>query len=303
MEDQRHSPLSEKIAAAASVATAIATVKTAAETAKARQEMEAVNRTIQSAAEKQERIQRAMAFDQIENNFRNTILATLPLLKDEEDKKQFLTEQFLPKLREAIGELVITPLEIISLMDEEHNTIETYIESEAGQELKAFLSNGNDLITRNKELQIWIKQLEAKVKDAESADESLQYTIQHPIRSMGPIKTSFLAIFLGLFTCLITDKDAMKVVTNDLLIPLLSMCLLISILIRFIFYRLKIDRLRAKSVSPLTNDLVSTLKEKSDKLNNEARLHDAKLDAFKTQIVIHLIKDNNILDSDPHALF
>ena len=152
MREVRRSTVSEKITAAATVATAVAAVKTAQETSKARLEIEALNRAMQYAADKQERIQMGMASEQAESNFRNTVLATLPLLKNEDDKIQFLTEQFLPKLKTAIDIRILYPVELITLVDGKQKIIETYLESESGQGLKKFLSVGNDLIMRQEDL-------------------------------------------------------------------------------------------------------------------------------------------------------
>ena len=145
MSNDPKSTLSEKFTAAATIATAIAAAKTAKEAAKARQEMAAMNRTAQIAADNQQRIQLIMASEQAENNFRNTVLAALPLLKSEQDREQFLEEQFLPKLKESTNVKVPFPFDWVLFLNQEQSTIETYLKSEAGQDLKEFLSTGNHL--------------------------------------------------------------------------------------------------------------------------------------------------------------
>ena len=61
MSEKRQSTLSEKITAAATVATALAAAKTAEEAAKSRREMEAMNEAMQLSSAKQEYIQLRMA--------------------------------------------------------------------------------------------------------------------------------------------------------------------------------------------------------------------------------------------------
>jgi hypothetical protein len=68
----------------------IGSSKTAEEAAKSRREMEAMNQAMRISAAKREHIQLTMAAEQAESNFRNTLLATLPLLKSEGERIQFL---------------------------------------------------------------------------------------------------------------------------------------------------------------------------------------------------------------------
>jgi len=154
MREERHSTTSEKITAAAAVATAVAATKTAVETTKARQEMENMNRAMQIAADRHERIQLAMASEQVENNFRNTVLATLPLLKTKKDKVQFLTEQFVPKLQNTEEAFIFSPVQWVKLSDKKNNTIATFLEGDAGKEVKKFLSNGKDLQGQKDDLEL-----------------------------------------------------------------------------------------------------------------------------------------------------
>jgi hypothetical protein len=139
MRNDRESTTSEKIAAAAAVASVAAQAKIAVEAAKTRREMEEMHEAIEVAAERQERIQLAMASEQAENNFRNTILATLPLLKTEEDRIQFLTDQFVPKLKNTEDDIVLFPLQWVVFSEKKNKTIEAYLESKAGKELKKHL--------------------------------------------------------------------------------------------------------------------------------------------------------------------
>jgi len=80
----------QRVTAAASVANAAASASQAATLNEMRADMNA-------AAEATAKHQREMALEQELSNFRNRVLATLPLLKEEE-KTQYLTEQLLPRI-------------------------------------------------------------------------------------------------------------------------------------------------------------------------------------------------------------
>ena len=148
MREERRSTVTEKITAAAAVASAAAQAKIAVEAAKTRQAMEDMHEAIEIAAERQEHIQLAMASEQAENNFRNTVLATLPLLKTEKDRIQFLTEQFVPKLKNTEDDIVLFPLQWLILSDKKNKSIETFLESSAGDKLKKILAEGKSLVGR-----------------------------------------------------------------------------------------------------------------------------------------------------------
>lgn len=196
---ERDSTLAEKITATATVATAVAAAKTAVETTKARQEMEAMNRAVQLATDKQERIQLAMASEQAENNFRNTVLATLPLLKTEKDRVQFLTDQFVPKLKNTEGDIILFPLQWLIFSEKINNTIETYLESKAGKELKNILADGKKLAARQ------VSYAERK-EELEETQESLKRQTNNLFGVIGFMKMGLLwaALFLTVYLILKT---------------------------------------------------------------------------------------------------
>lgn len=191
MKEERQSTTSEKITAAAAVATAATAAKTAFETTKARQEMEAMNRAIQLSAQNQERIQLAMASEQAETNFRNTVLATLPLLKSEKERIQFLTEQFVPKLKTTKDEFVYFPAKWIILLSEKHDAIKRYLEGETGKELKNFLSEERELAIRR-------KSCNERAKEIETIRESLTQRSTSSFGVVSLVKLGFLWAFLYL---------------------------------------------------------------------------------------------------------
>ena len=92
----------QRVAAAASVATAVSAAQTAAEVEKMRREASAAaeatarhQRMVEIQQAEMVVRQEQMAEEQRATNFRQTILTTLPLLKDGE-KSQYLIEQLLP---------------------------------------------------------------------------------------------------------------------------------------------------------------------------------------------------------------
>ena len=107
-----------------------------------------MNRAMKLSAKKQERIQLTMASEQAETNFRNTVLAALPLLKNEQERIQFLTEQFVPKLQNTQDDLFYYPIQWVKKAAKKDKAIGTYLKSNTGKELKQFLSEGKDLLAR-----------------------------------------------------------------------------------------------------------------------------------------------------------
>ena len=153
--------------------------------------MEEMHAAMEVAAERQERIQLAMASEQAENNFRNTVLATLPLLKTEEDRIQFLTEQFVPKLKNTEDDIVLFPLQWLILSEQKNKTIEAYLERKAGKELKNFLADGKKLAARQ------VSYAERK-EELEEAQESLKRQTNNWFGVIGFMKIGLLwaAMFL-----------------------------------------------------------------------------------------------------------
>jgi hypothetical protein len=184
-QHKRESTLAEQITAAASVVTAAAAAKTAVEATKVRKEIEASNKAAQIASERQERIQIAMAFEQEENHFRTNILAALRLLKSQEEKTEFLTDQFVPVLRANANTEILLPLDYVTQYcpigddaDDEYegiSPIEKYLgftnrfgsmsSTETEKELASLKNEGKSLILRQKllgERKASLIQLEAK---------------------------------------------------------------------------------------------------------------------------------------------
>ncbi len=197
MKNERESTTAEKITAAAAVASAAAQTKIAVEAAKTRREMEEMHAAMEVAAERQERIQLGMAAEQMETNFRNTVLAALPLLKTEEDRTQFLTEQFVPKLKNTEDEIVLFPLESLILSVEKNKTIYDYLESESGKELRVFLAEGKQLADRQA---TYANQKE----ELEETQETLRRQESNFFGVTGFVKIGFLwaVLFLTIFLIL-----------------------------------------------------------------------------------------------------
>jgi len=302
MREVRRSTVSEKITAAATVATAVAAVKTAQETSKARLEIEALNRAMQYAADKQERIQMGMASEQAESNFRNTVLATLPLLKNEDDKIQFLTEQFLPKLKTAIDIRILYPVELITLVDGKQKIIETYLESESGQGLKKFLSVGNDLIMRQEDLK-------GRTDGIEETYATLLHKSKKPI---GPVDLIKMGLWGLLFYEILNNKSfgIYKVLDlwqreQNFAIKVEASCFasfIFGIILQLSLYRRKNDRINAKIESLMTADIFTGLPIEKQELDKEAELQKIQWEIFKSQIVKLLCDENEyVTTSDARA--
>ena len=90
----------QRIIAAAAVANAAATAHQAATIRSMQQDLNDAARATAKHQRDMAEQQRLMAEEQRLSNFRNTILTTLPLLKEEE-KAQYLTEQLLPRIKGA----------------------------------------------------------------------------------------------------------------------------------------------------------------------------------------------------------
>ena len=103
---QKKQLFAQRVAAAASVASAASAAQTAAEVERMRREASAAaeatarhQRVVEIQQAEMAARQEQMAEEQRMTNFRQTILSTLPLLKEEE-KAQYLTEQLLPLIEQ-----------------------------------------------------------------------------------------------------------------------------------------------------------------------------------------------------------
>lgn len=280
MRDEQHSTLSEKITAAAAVATAAAATKTTVETTKARQEMEAINRAMQLSAKKQERIQFAMASEQAETNFRNTVLATLPLLKTEKERIQFLTEQFVPKLQNTEDDIVLFPLQWVVLSAKKNNTLENYLESKAAESLKKFLSESKDLSARSTD---WAE----RVAEFNDTQEKLD-KMQNPLDAFGFIKAILWGfLFFVIVRCFVSWEW------------LIFLAFLVGLVFQLALNFSKKQKLESK-IKILDS---ATTKEEEQSLRKETELRDSKWKTFKSQIVKHLIEEYKpIITSDARAI-
>ena len=99
---QKKQLFAQRVAAAASVASAVSAAQTAAEVERMRREASVAaettalhQRVVEIQQAEMAARQEQMAEEQRTTNFRQTILTTLPLLKDGE-KSQYLIEQLLP---------------------------------------------------------------------------------------------------------------------------------------------------------------------------------------------------------------
>ncbi len=113
LELQKKQLFAQRVGAAAAVASAAAAAQTAAEVERMRREASAAAEATarhqylmaiqqQEMAERQEQ----MAEDQRITNFRQTVLTTLPLLKEEE-KAQYVIEQLMPTIEKKCTEKTI----------------------------------------------------------------------------------------------------------------------------------------------------------------------------------------------------
>ena len=162
LEVQKKQLFAQRVTAAASVASAVAAHQQAATVEQMRQQME-VNAAREAAHQMEMAAQqRQMAEEQRLANFRNTVLTTLPLLKSEEEKTQYLTEQLLPKLNEEVDIKIYGPFELICFwFTSESQKVTTYLKNEAGLDLDKFLTDGNDLMAR---LEVFVNETEIRKK-------------------------------------------------------------------------------------------------------------------------------------------
>ena len=280
MRKDLESTTSEKIAAAAAVASVAAQAKIAAEAAKTRRKMEEMHEAMVVAAERQERIQLAMASEQAENNFRNTVLATLPLLKTEKDRVQFLTEQFVPKLKNTEDNIVLFPLQWVVLSAKKNNTLENYLESKAAESLKKFLLEGKDLSAGRRE---WSERVDEFNDTQEKLDK-----MQNPLDVLGSIKAILWGyLFFVILRCFVTWEW-------------LSLVAFLGGLV----FQVALNSSKKKKLESKIKILDSArTKEEEQSLRKETELRDSKWKTFKSQIVKHLTEEYKpIITADARAI-
>lgn len=282
MKPERHSTLSEKITAAAAVATAAAAAKTAAETTKARQEMEAMNRAMELSAQKQERIHLAMASEQAETNFRNTILATLPLLKNDQDKIQFLTEQFVPKLKDSEEEAILSPIQSIIVLEARNNDFNMFLEGDAGKLTSQHLAYGNGLLKRKIE---WDEQIEAM----QELEKEMQ-SIQNPITLANFVKSAVWVAIIYI---------AMTYFSFAGWTPFILACGFGLMLQMVIFSSVKAEQGKNRAKQKYNKLASSLTDDKAEVLNKELDLLKTNWKTIQPEIVEYLIeKYKPILTND-----
>lgn len=169
MSDSR-SNWAEKISAASMAATALAAAKTAEEARRVRVGMEDLAESQRQVA----RLQQTMAGEQTEHNFRNAILATLPLLKNAQESTQFLIEQLLPKLKERVK--VSIPDAAAMVFDRENVSrhIDEHIRNDTIPGLKGHLAAGKELFRRIEDWRSRSIESENKAHDLKQARSKLQ---------------------------------------------------------------------------------------------------------------------------------
>jgi hypothetical protein len=314
MSEKRQSTLSEKITAAATVATALAAAKTAEEAAKSRREMENMNAAMKSSAAKQEAIQLAMAAEQAESNFHNTVLATLPLLKGEDERVQFLTERLLPKLKEKIDttELIerLTPIGVMSMGA--IPILKNYMQNVAGQDLKDFFSVGKDLMERSEEWVEKCKEREKQIDDLNEAKQKLtRFTIMGIIKVYLWFMLFFILIpvgfyFIGLLPANPQDDEdtAAQQQEDDFYRNAVIVSLVLGVIIHLGLKWLKIKKIRAKLKSLPAPDNDPALSRDKEELRIKMALQDEKWEVYKPQIVAHFLEIQsfkNLITGDPHT--
>ena len=192
--------------------------------------METMNRAMKLSAKKQERIQLTMASEQAETNFRNTVLAALPLLKNEQERIQFLTEQFVPKLQNTQDDLFYYPIQWVKKAAKKDKAIGTYLKSNTGKELKQFLSEGKDLLARKAD---W----EGRFEAVNEAKEQIR-KIRSPLRPVNWIKFFVWGFLLNLLYMIITDSEKGTIYTY-------ALCF--GFLIQLVLDRSKITKLKSEN--------------------------------------------------------
>jgi hypothetical protein len=295
LEVQKKQLFAQRVTAAASVANAVAAHKQAAATKEIQQQMAADaerNKLHQMLMAVQHE---KMAEEQRLTNFRNIILTTLPLLKDEEEKKQYLTEQLLPKLKEEVAVPHLTPISVMSGIA--GNTIlESYLAYEAGQELKDFLSAGKKLNERTIEWNEKSKIQEKKSNELKEAQTKLS-KIDKPFESSDVMAIlGFLVLGRLVLWCL--DSSATEQTEE-----LFGGGLVVLIVAYFWQKRRRIKTLKAKIKSLGSLDDLPLKRERAE-LDEKSKFQTQNTDFIRSQIIGYLIGTQvfrEIITGDPRS--
>lgn len=323
LEVQKKQLFAQRVTAAASVASAVAAHKQAAATEEIQHQIAADserNRLHQMLMAVQ---QEKMAEEQRLTNFRNTILATLPLLKDEEEKRQYLTEQLLPKLKEGIDVPKLSPIAVISLVADKWNskgTLNNCLENEAGQDLKNLLSDGKDLLERTER---WIekhKAREKKVNEFQEAQGRLN-KLERPFGFRDIVKITLWAILIFLisyiaFSAIFTsgndttaqeDSQYLKSPSYDAVYldaahSLFPGSIVLGTILHFWLKRRKTTNLKAK-VKLLTPPDDLPLKKEKEEMEKKFKLQDEKWEPLRPQIANFIMECNQeFIKGDPRSV-
>jgi len=312
LEVQEKQLFAQRVTAAASVASAVAAHQQAANVEQMRRQME-VNAAREAAHQMEMAAQqRQMAEEQRLANFRNTVLTTLPLLKSEEEKIQYLTEQLLPKLNEEVDIKIYGPFELICFwFTSESQKVTTCLKNEAGLDLDKFLTDGNDLMAR---LEVFVNETEIRKKQAQELEKT-QASLRESEKRFG-IKDFFkiglwavlffvvFGIAAGMIEAALNQDQSAKSENDDTIagVSLLA-SLLCGTVTHFLRKKGKIRALKAKILTLTPKDDGSGLKKENEHLQKETELQKQQWETYKPKIVEFTInKFKDYINCDARAL-
>ena len=310
LEVQEKQLFAQRVTAAASVANAVAAYKQAVAVEEMREQM-AMNAAREEAHRREMAAQqRRMAEEQRLTNFRNTVLTTLPLLKSEAEKTQFLTEQLLPQLKEKVDVKLYGPFTLISFwFMAESQKIITYLKNEARLDLDKFLTDGNDLMTR---LEAFVTETENRKKQAQELDKT-RSSLRDYEKGFGIkdfLKISVWAVMFFLIYAIICGVilgalNVEKSKANDMIFEITLIASPLSgAIIHFLLKKSKIRALKAKILALTPNDDGSVLKTKNEKLQKETEFQIKQWEGYKPKIVEFTIsKFKDYINCDARSLY
>ena len=298
LEVQEKQLFAQRVTAAASVANAVAAHKQAAAVEDMREQM-AVNAAREAEHQREMAAQqRQMAEEQRLTNFRNTVLTTLPLLKSEEEKTQFLTEQLLPKLKENSDVKIYGPFELICLwFTAESQRVTTYLKNEAGLDLNEFLSNGDKVTSMVGEC---LAELEQRKKQAQELEKT-QASLRDAEKRLGIKDFLKMAVWAFLFFIVFGMiwggiLEAMKLeepqsgeIANMICLIALFPSILCGAVTHFLRKKGKIKSLKGKILVLTPKDDGSKLANEFAELRKETELQKEKWEGYKPKIIEYII--------------
>jgi hypothetical protein len=313
LEVQEKQLFAQRVTAAASVASAVAAHQQAANVEQMRRQME-VNAAREAAHQMEMAAQqRQMAEEQRLANFRNTVLTTLPLLKSEEEKTQYLTEQLLPKLNEKLDIKIYGPFELICFwFTSESQKVTICLKNEAGLDLDRFLTDGNNLMAR---LEAFVAETENRKKQAQelektqaSLHESIKGFRAEDFQKIGVWALIFylpIAVIGGAISEVVLKPDQSQIGEFDkiiwLIAPLPSVAF--GAVTHFLRKKGKIRALKAKILTLTPKDDGSGLKKENEQLQKETELQKQQWETYKPKIVEFTInKFKDYINCDARAL-